>query len=113
MTPFCVREFLRYSPVDGHNGLEDNLCHPVTVVDGERLITKIDEQYIDFSTIIRVNSAGSIKHSDAVFMGDTTSWPYLCLKTFGNSDVNSCRNQCPCEWCKYHRFIEKGRKVKP
>ena len=71
----------------------NHLSHTLAVVHHELLIRKVDKQDANLSTIIGVDSAWRVYHSDAMLICKSAAWAHLCLVAFRQSDVQSGWNE--------------------
>lgn len=63
----CWRKCAYLLPVDPVASPKDHLGNPVTAVQAKRILSEVDEPDPDLTSVIGVNGARGVDHSQAVF----------------------------------------------
>jgi hypothetical protein len=86
-------KFCNFLPLNPGKSGNDHLGDSLTGLDGKRLCAMVYHDDTDLATIIRVNRPGRIYQRYAVLEGKAASWPYLRLKTIGESQCDTGRHK--------------------
>ena len=90
---------------------DDHLGNALAVLDDKRLVREIDKDDAYLATIVGINSAGSIEHSDAVLDGKATARTHLSLVTRRQSHEQTRRNKAALQGLQLYGRLDIGTKV--
>ena len=92
----CNFELLHGYPFYLLDFLYDKLCDPVARVYDLFFARKVDQNNLNFSTLICIDRARCIEAGYTLFDSEPASWPYLYFKAFRNFNVEPGGNKHPC-----------------
>jgi len=87
--PWRGRKIVNFFQRDTINRGDDHLGNPVSVTDGERVLTEIDQEDSDLSSVIGIDRSRSIDDADPLLNGESASRSDLTFKAFRNRDRDS------------------------
>ena len=83
-TTFCLGQIFNNDKLRLFTRGDDHLGDAVAMADNERLCGKVDENHHDFASVIGIDGAGSVQHSDAVLYGKAATGSDLTFVTLRN-----------------------------
>src|SRR4051812_28056116 len=89
----------------------DHLCDPVAMLHSEWLRPEIDQQYLDLSAIIGINSTRRVKHRNPMLVSQAAPGPDLRLIICRKFNIQAGRNQDPLQGVDYHWLIDNSAQV--
>ena len=107
----CLGKFLNYLKFSFFVFCNHHLTDTVATMDCEILIRKIDENYLDFATIVGINGSRGIEYSNTGFDSKTRARTNLSLVIIRQFDVKSGRNQYPLQWFQHQILVEIGTEI--
>ena len=66
---------------------DDHLSNTLPVLNRKVFGREVDQYYPDFAPIVGINRAGGIQQSDSFLQRQSAARAYLCLVSFGQSDI--------------------------
>src|SRR3546814_19727598 len=76
----CFVQFLNLGEAGALDGCGDDLRYAVAAFDGERFVSMIDHDDLEFTAIIAVDGAGRIRYADAVLRSEERRVGKVCVR---------------------------------
>lgn len=76
-------------PLRLEDGGDDHLCDAVAAFNGKFFVSVVDEDDLDFASVVGVDGAGGVDHGDAFFDGEAATGTYLGFGADGQGDAES------------------------
>ena len=84
----------------------NKLCNTFTILYSKWHITKVYQNYTDFTPIISIHSARTIQHSYAMFQSQTTTRTHLGFIPHRQSHIKASRYQLTTKRFQYNIFVD-------
>lgn len=110
-TSFRLIEHLNRDELHLFVACNDYLGDAFAWVNDEVLVGNVDEKHLQFTTVVGVYGARSVENGDAMLECETASWTHLCLITYWQCDVKTCRNELTLKWMECDRLLNVGADV--
>ena len=109
---FCGVEFINGIEGGMDDAGNDELGDTHATLYAERLVAMVDKVNMDFSAIVGIDGAGSVKDGKTVFTRKTAAWTHLCLVAGRQADTQTSGKQMMVAGIEQHGQVDGSTEVK-
>ena len=110
-SPLCCIQADRFSEGSLFASCDDHLGDTIAVMNAYVLLSMVDKKYTDFTTVISIDRAGTVQHSQAMLGSQPASRSHLSLVPGRQLNAQACGNLGIAAAANHHILIKAGGKV--